>query len=143
MGFFRDPDPDPEIPGIFKIPIPGIFFPKIPKSRNPGDRDGKFSGSRKNPERISIHINYDIMHSQISQKSRKYPEKSQKIFCIHAFTNPEKFRKIPKHILHTCIEISRKKIPRFSIFIFFLSFFTRSFSTRKSRNPKNPEKYDK
>ena len=107
MGFFRDPDPDPEIPGIFKIPIPGIFFSKIPKSRNPRDRDGKFSGSRKNPERISKHINYDIMHSQISQKSRKYPEKSQKIFCIHAFTNPEKFRKIPKHILHTCIEKSR------------------------------------
>ena len=71
MGFFRDPDPDPEIPGIFKIPIPGIFFSKIPKSRNPGDRDGKFSGSRKNPERISKHI----MHSQISQ-------------------NPELFRKI-------------------------------------------------
>ena len=94
MGFFRDPDP--EIPGIFKIPIPRIFVSKIPKSRNPRDRDGKFSGSRKNPERISKHINYDIMHSQISQKSRKYPEKSQKIFCIHAFTNPEKFRKIPK-----------------------------------------------
>ena len=45
MGFFRDPDPDPEIPGIFKIPVPVIFFSKIPKSQNPGDRDRKFSGS--------------------------------------------------------------------------------------------------
>ena len=36
MGFFRDPDPDPEISGIFKIPIPGIFFPKIPKCRGLG-----------------------------------------------------------------------------------------------------------
>ena len=137
MGFFRDPDPDPEIPGIFKIPIPGIFFQK---SRNPRDRDGKFSGSRKNPERISKHINYDIMHSQISQKSRKYPEKSQKIFCIHAFTNPEKFRKIPKHILHTCIEKSRKKIPRFSIFIFFSIFSISLFQPENLKAPKIPRR---
>ena len=76
--------PIPKSPGFLKSRSRGFFFSKIPKSRNPRDRDGKFSGSRKNPERISKHINYDIMHSQISQKSRKYPEKSQKIFCIHA-----------------------------------------------------------
>ena len=61
------------------------------------------------------------MHSQISQKSRKYPEK---------------FRKIPKHILHTCIEKSRD----FQFSFFFSIFSLGLFQPENLETPKIPRR---
>ena len=46
MRLFQDSDLHPGIPGLLNISILGIFFSK---SRNTGDRDGKFSGSQVKP----------------------------------------------------------------------------------------------